>query len=145
MLEGNMELTNVSTQTVIAGNNVLFAETVVPGSKCIIHRPGSGLITLRGITKNQCKARFLVLFNGNIAVPTTGTAGEISVAISINGEPLIGAEAAVTPTVTDAYFNVSSMTYIDVPANTSLTVSVENTSTATINVGNANLIVTRVA
>lgn len=140
-----MELTNVSTQTVISGQNVLFNETVVPGSKCIVHRTGSGQITLRGLSKNQCKARFLVLFGGNVAIPTTGTAGEISAAIAINGEPIYASEAIVTPTVTDAYFNISCMTYIDVPVNTSLTISVKNTGAATFNLDCANLIVTRVA
>ena len=54
-----MEVTGIALQTVAAGEDVAFTETPVCGTKCIVHRQGSGIIKLRGIT-NQCKARFLV-------------------------------------------------------------------------------------
>lgn len=111
----------------------------------MIFREGSGLITLRGLTNTQCRARFLANFNANIAVPTTGTAGPISLALAINGEPVQTTQMIVTPTATDAYFNVSSSVYIDVPAGCCSQISVQNTSTQAINVENANLIVTREA
>lgn len=52
-----MEVTGIALQTVAAGEDVAFTETAVNGTKCIVHRQGSGIIKLRGIT-NQCKARF---------------------------------------------------------------------------------------
>ena len=78
------EFTNVAAQTVAANGNVAFSNTAVKGSNCIQHREGSGIITLRGLT-NQCKARFFVDFSGNIAIPTGGTVGAISLAIAISG------------------------------------------------------------
>ena len=39
------------TQTENANNNVLLTSTPVKGSNSIIHREGSGLVTLRGITQ----------------------------------------------------------------------------------------------
>lgn len=141
-----MELTNVAVQTVGIGQNVLFNEEPIKGSKCIQHRDGSGLVTLRGLTRNQCKARFLIEFNGNIAINAEGTAGEeISVAIAISGEPLLSSLSAATTAVVDRYFNVTSVAYVDVPAGCCATISVENTSDTIIDVRNANLIVTRVA
>lgn len=140
-----MEITNVAEQEVLAGQNVLFSETPISGTKCILHREGSGLITLKGMTKNQCKARYLVEFNGNISVPTGGTLGEISVAIAISGEPIGASLAATTPAAVSEYFNVSSTAFIDVPKGCCFTISVENTSGNAINVRNANLIATRVA
>ena len=65
-----MELTANALQTVEANQNVLLTDTVVCGNCSILHRDGSGLVTLRGMT-NQCRARFKVSFGGNIAVPTT--------------------------------------------------------------------------
>lgn len=50
-----MEITGIALQTVAAGEDVAFTETPVCGTKCIVHRQGSGIIKLRGIT-NQCKA-----------------------------------------------------------------------------------------
>ena len=48
------EFTANALQTVAAGQNVQFTETAVCGSNCIVHRAGSGIVTLRGITQ-QCK------------------------------------------------------------------------------------------
>ena len=60
-----------TVQTVPVNQNVLFTDTTVCGNNSIVHRAGSGLITLRGIT-NQCRARFKITFGGNIAIPTSG-------------------------------------------------------------------------
>lgn len=138
------EYTNSALQLVSEDNNVLFNDTVVGGSKCVSHRQGSGIVTLRGIT-NQCNARYKVSFGGNIAIPTGGTVGEISVAIAISGEELPSATAIVTPTVVDSFFNVFVATFIEVPRNCCVTISVQNTSTQAINIQNANLIVERVS
>ena len=110
----------------------------------VIHRNGSGIVTLRGIT-NSCFARYQVTFNGNIAVPTGETVGPISAAISIDGEPLESSEAIVTPAAVDNYFNVTSTAFVTVPKGCCFNVSVENTSDIPINVQNANLVITRVA
>lgn len=134
-------------QLVEAGQNVLLEDSI-PCTRCyVIHRNGSGILTLRGIVNNPCArfARYKVAFNGNIAVPTDGTAGEISLAISIDGEPLQTSRARVTPTVVDAYFNVTSVANITVPAGCCLTIAIENTSGVPINVQNANLTVDRTA
>ena len=92
-----MELTAVALQTVRANQNVLFTDTPVCGNYSMIHRDGSGLVTLRGIT-NQCRARFKVSFSGNIGLPTGGTVGPISLAIAINGEAVAASEMISTPT-----------------------------------------------
>lgn len=140
-----MELTASALQTVAIGANVNFPETAVKDCKgYIIHREGSGIVTLRGIT-NQCRARYKVHFGGNIAVPDGGTAGAVSVAIALSGEPLASTQAIVTPTAAAAFFNVSSEAYIDVPRGCCVTIAIENTSTQAIDVQNANLIVERVA
>ena len=78
------EYTAVALQTVAAGADVAFTETAVNGSNCINHREGSGIVKLRGIT-NQCRARFLVSYSGNIQIPTGGTVGEISLALAVDG------------------------------------------------------------
>lgn len=139
------EFTNANVQTVAVGQNVIFTETPVCCNKgYVVHREGSGNVTLRGIC-NQCRARYKVSFGGNISIPTGGTAGPISVAISIDGEPLNSATATVTPAAVEEYFNVYTSVYIDVPCGCCTTIAVENISTQAINVANPNLIVERVA
>lgn len=139
-----MELTANTVQLVTANANVLFTETPIAGSCSIMHRDGSGIVTLRGLT-SQCRARFRVSFGGNIAVPTTGTAGPIALAIAISGEGIGPTRMEVTPADENQFFNVYASTLIDVPAKCCCTISVKNVSTQTISVQNANLIVDRVA
>ncbi len=138
------EFTNSNIVTVSAGENLPLTETAVKGPACIVHREGAGIVTLRGLT-NQCKARFKVSFGGNIAVPTGGTAGAISVALAIAGEPLNSATVIVTPAAVGDYFNVFAAAFIEVPRGCCVTVAVENTSTQAVSIANSNLIVERVA
>ena len=138
------EYTAILEQTVAANSNVLLTETPVDGGRCVVHREGAGLVTLRGIT-NQCRSRYRVLFNGNIAVLTGGTVGAISLAISLNGEAIQSTTMIVTPAAVENYFNVSASVYVDVPNGCCTQVAIRNTSDQAILVQNANLIVERVA
>ena len=140
-----MEITSNAIQNVTVNQDVLFTETAVNGNCSIMHREGSGLVTLRGLNNNQRRARFYVYFGANIAVPTGETVGPISLAIAINGEPVPTSSMISTPAAVDEYHNVSAAIYIDVPIGCCTQISVENTSTIPINVQNANLIVERVA
>jgi hypothetical protein len=137
------EFTNVFVQQIAANGNAVFSETPVSGSNCIVHRDGSGIITLRGMT-NQCRARYKVVFGGNIAIPTGGAVGPISVAIAVEGEALGSATAVVTPAAVEDFFNVFAAAFIEVPRGCCVTVAVKNTSTETIELENANVIVERV-
>lgn len=138
------EYTAVSSQNVAANGNVVFTNTAVKGSNCIQHREGSGIVTLRGIT-NQCRARYFVDFSANIAVPTGGTAGAISLAIAISGEPVLSSQMISTPAAVAQFNNVSTGIYVDVPKGCCVNIAVENTSGVAIDVANANLVVTREA
>lgn len=138
------EYTASALQTVAVGQNVLFTETPVCGSNCIVHREGSGVVTLRGQT-NQCRARYRVSFGANIQIPTGGTVGEISIAIAIDGEPLASATAIVTPAAVEEFFNVFTSVFVEVPRGCCTSVAVENVSAQAIEVQNANIIVERVA
>lgn len=138
------EYTAVALQNVAAGADVAFTETAVNGSNCITHREESGIVKLRGIT-NQCRARFLVSYSGNIQIPTGGTVGEISLALAVDGEPLQSARMIVTPAAVENFFNVSAQAYIDVPRGCCSTVAVQNTSAQAIEVQNSNLIAVREA
>ena len=138
------EFVENAIQEVEIGQNVLLDSAIPCPKGYVIHRPGSGILTLRGATSG-CFARYQVTFNGNIAVPTGGTAGEISLAIAQNGEPLQTSRARVTPAAVDEYFNVTSTAFITVPRGCCYSIAVENTSDQSINVQNSNLVVTRVA
>lgn len=138
------EFTNIALITVVQGETVPFTETPVKGTNCIVHREGSGNVKLRGIT-NQCRARFLVSYSGNIQIPADGTVEAISLAIALDGEPLQSTRMIVTPAAVGNLWNVSAQVYVDVVKNCCSTVAVQNTSAQSIEVQNSNLIVTREA
>jgi len=145
----------VPVQLVQPGASALLDDNIGCNRNYVIHRPGSGILTLRGIVNNPCArfARYRVAYDGNIAVPTDGTAGEIQLAIAIGGEIDQASIAAATPTVVDAYWNVSGFAIVDVPAGCCYTVAVENASEGAtptavapaLNLRNLNVEVTRLA
>ena len=149
------EFTYNPIQEVQPNQPVILNDSIPCTKGYVVHRNESGIVTLRGIVNNPCAkfARYQVTFNGNIAVPTDGTAGPISIAIAISGEPIATSKATVTPTAINAYFNVTSTAIITVPTGCCFNVSVENTTDAVapataaqaINVQNANLVVSRIA
>lgn len=139
-----MEITANALQTVSAGSNVVFTNTAVNGTQCMLHREGSGLVTLRGIT-NQQRARFRVTFGGNVALPAEATVTPISLAIALNGEPVAETTMISTPSAAGAYNSISRVLFLDIPSGCCSQVSVENIGTAAIEIQNASLIVERVA
>ena len=142
-------------QLVLPNQAVLLDDSIPCNKGYVFHRNGSGNVILRGIVNNptSCFARYQVTFNGNIAVPTDGTVGEIAIALAIDGEPINTSIARVTPAAVDEYFNVTSTAIITVPRGCCFSVAVENasqgatsaTTPTAINVQNANLVVTRIA
>lgn len=139
-----MEITANAIQTVTSNANVLFTDTIACGNCSIAHREGSGLVTLRGLT-NQCRARFRVSFGGNIAIPTGGTVGPISLALAIDGEPVATTTMISTPAAVEEYNNVFSAIFLDIPKGCCSQISVKNISDEDVEVQNANLIIERVA
>lgn len=139
------EYSNADLQTVAAGADVAFDETPIPCARgYVVHREGSGLLKLRGIT-DQSRARYRVTFGANIAVPAGGTVGPISLAIAVDGEALGSTIMTVTPAAAEEFFNISRTINIDVPRGCCGNVSVRNIGADPVDVANANIIVDRVA
>lgn len=111
-----VELTANAVQTVQYGQNVLFTDTPVRCNKgYVVHRDGSGIVTLRGITCGNCFARYQVTFGGNIAA--VGAVEPISLAIAIDGEPITSTTMTVTPAAVGEFFNVGLLFVSEQKAN----------------------------
>ena len=153
------EFTRNEAQLVNPNQPVTLNTSIGCNKGYIYHRNGSGIVTLRGITKN-CFARYQATFNGNVAIPDGGTVGAISVALALDGEPILTSRAIVTPAAAadnpptqENFFNVTSTAIISVPKGCCFNLSVENTSESAtpattpapaILVQNANLTVSRI-
>lgn len=140
------EYSKTEIQNIANGNNVLFNNGSRACSKgYITHRTDSGTFRLKGAS-NTCKAIYRVTFNGNIAIATGGTVGPITIALQEDGETVNNAVAAVTPAAIGDFWNVSIDTFVTVPCNCCVTVSVKNISATTaIDARNSNIIFERVA
>ena len=70
---------------IIALNNAIdFIDSIPCNRGCVYHDNGSGIFILKGKTSN-CFARYQIVFNGNLAIPTGGAITPIALAITING------------------------------------------------------------
>lgn len=122
----------------------------------VVHDNLTPNITLRGIVANPyCgNAQYNVRYSGNIAVTEGGTAGEIQLALSVNGYIRPLTIAAATPAAVGDYWHVSGDATIDVPVGCCTTVTVVNASVSAtpattpapaVDVRNLNVDITRLA
>ena len=144
------EWTANAAQTVNPGESVVFTENPVPCTRGFIrHRDGSGNFLLAGrVPRYSCgcspkSAVYLVDFGANIAIPTGGTVGAITVVITIDGATIPSGQMEVTPTAVEEYSNVSKAINAQVWAGCCETVTIRNTSDQPILVQNANVIFSR--
>lgn len=139
----------VAEQEVSYGNAVLLNDSIPCNRGYVLHQNGTGVLTTRGIVNNPCAqfTRYIVSFKANVAVPTGGTLGEISLSVAVDGEAIPYSLSAVTPTAEGAFFNVAGFAYVDVLKCDNPKVAIRNTSATeeTITVRNATVRVDRVA
>lgn len=133
-----IELINTTPQTVPVGQSVVYNTVAARGGCAERNRPGSAFITLLK------PGRYLVSFSGNIAVPTGETVGEISLAMTYDGETLGGSTMRATPAAVEEYFNVSTQHYVDVYCSCCVNVAIQNTGTIPVLVDNPNITAVRV-
>lgn len=143
-----------AVQSVNLNEPILFTASIPCTKGYVYHEDETGIFILRGITDNRF-ARYTVTFNGNIAIPTDGTAGPIAVVITVNGEPRPTSRAISTPAAVDVYGNVTSTATITVPRGCCFNVAVRAVSGITppatgtpapvINVQNASVEIRRTA
>lgn len=141
------EYTAVALQTVDADQNILFTEAPVPCNRgWVIHREGSGVFKLRGMT-DKCSVVYHVQFVANIALPAAATPAPISVALAIDGEPVQSSLAIFVPADAEDFGNVTVVANVRVPRGCCSHIAIVNTTTpdAPIDVQNANIEITRIA
>lgn len=142
-----------AVQTVNPGETIIFTESPVPCNRGFVrHRDDTGNFLLSGYVPNtyNCyccnrnkSANYLIDFGANIAIPTGGTAGEISVAIQIDGSTIPSSTMTVTPAAVEEFFNVSRAINAQIWRGCCETIAIRNVSDQPILVQNANIIITR--
>lgn len=142
-----------AVQDVSLNQPAVFTASIPCARGNVYHEDETGIFILRGNTCN-CFARYQVVFNGNIAIPTGGAVTPIAVALTVNGEPRLTSRAIFVPAAVDTYGNVTSTAIITVPKGCCFSLSVRyvaadedpaTTPTPVIEMQNANLTINRVA
>lgn len=147
------EFSNNAEQTINPGESAIFTTTEIPCNRGFVrHREGTGSFLLAGTVRNTgcncpcCRnkgADYLVEFGANIAIPTGGTVGEISVAISVDGSTVPSSQMIANPAAAEQYQNVGVAKSVDVFRGCCESISIRNTSDQPILMQNANIIISR--
>lgn len=142
-----------AVQNVSLNQPLIFNSSIPCNRGLVLHDDETGNFILRGNTPN-CFARFQVVYNGNIAIPTGGAVTPIAVAIAVNGDARPTSRAIFVPATVDTYGNVTSTAIITVPKGCCFNLSVRYVTadedpatvpTPVIEVQNSNLTIARIA
>lgn len=144
------EFSNNAGQIVNPGESVIFTNSPAPCNRgSVRHRDDTGNFLLKGnVRRNACgccaeSAQYLVDFGANVAIPTGGTVGSISLALTLDGATLPTTQMTVTPAAVEEFWNVSDATILGVWRGCCQTLTVRNISDQPILVQNANIIFSR--
>ena len=113
------------------------------------HGDDTGNFLLTGwVPRKNCGCRaksavYLADFGANIAIPTGGTVGPMSLALTIDGTTIPSTTMIVTPAAVEEYFNVSRAANVQVWNGCCQSFAIRNTSDQPILVQNANVIFDR--
>lgn len=105
-----------------------------------VRQTATGVIRLSG----QCGrnvTQYHVIFEANVAIPTGGTAGAITIGLTLDGVTLPGSIAVVTPAAAGDVWHISINELIDVSCGDAVTIAVQNLSGVEIEMRNAILLV----
>lgn len=131
-----------AAQTVTPNAPVIFTDNPVPPVTDLVrHRDETGAFLLRGydLCPRRRSSKYHVIFNANIAIPTGGTVGPISIAATIDGSVIPATTAIVTPASVEEFFNVCINFDALIWNGCCESVSIINTSSGDILVQNANI------
>ena len=147
------EYIEVAPQNVALNNPIIFNASSPCPKGYVYHEDGTANFVLRGVT-NNCFARYQLDFGANVAIPEGGAVSPIAVAISVNGEVRPSSLAITTPAAAEEFQNLNASAIVTVPKGCCFNIAVKyvsgvtdgtTTPTPTIDVQNANLVITRIA
>lgn len=139
-------------QTINPGESAVFITNPINDLPDFIQfRSNSGLILLSGWLqppywmRSNCpcnRVRFIdypICVGANIAIPTGGTVGEISMALAVDGTTLPETIMRVTPAAVEEYFNISRCVDVGIFRRCCQEISLRNTSDQPILLDNGTL------
>lgn len=129
------------TQTIVASGYALLT----PTDCCCccdnaVRQTATGVIRLSGRC-GRAITQYHVMFDANVAIPADGTAGAITLGLTLDGVTLPGSIATVTPAAVGDLWHISVNELVNVSCGDAVTIAVQNLSGVEIEMRNAVLIV----
>lgn len=109
-------------QNVALNGTFLFDSVSIPCNKGCVVPIATGVLTLKGDTPNRF-ARYEVMVQGNVAIPTGGTVTPIAVAVTLNGVAIPDSVAIVTPAAVEDVWHINTSATVTVPSGCCVSVS----------------------
>lgn len=107
---------------VTLNGTIPFDSVSIPCNKGNVIPIAPGILNLNGNTSNRF-ARYDVILQGNIQIPTGGAVTPIALGITLNGVVIPESVAIVTPAAVGEYQHVSTTASVTVPCGCCLTVA----------------------
>lgn len=132
-----IDAVNVPVQTVAANGTVLFQNTRICTGCSVRHEQGSGrFVALKpGV--------YEVTYSGNVSTPAGATITQIILDLVQDGEAVAGSRVLLTPATAGVPTTFSRTILIRVFCDCCVSLSVRNSGTTSINIQDANFVITR--
>ena len=108
-------------QNVALNGTFPFDIVSIPCNKGCVIPITTGIVNLRSGTNQQ--ARYDVMIQGNVLIPTGGAVTPIAVGITLNGVVIPDSVAIISPTAVEEVWHINTSTTITVPCGCCLSVS----------------------
>ena len=108
--------------TVALNGTIPFNSVSIPCNKGNVIPVAPGILNLNGGSSNRF-ARYRVVLQGNVQIPTGGAVTPIALGITLNGVVIPESVAIVTPTAVEDYWHIHTQAIVTVPCGCCLTVS----------------------
>lgn len=133
-----------AVQTVQPGGFIVFTNTLVPCTAGLVqHLDGTPNFLLSGwVPNNGCcpcrkrNAEYYAHIGANVAISTGGTAGQVALAITVDGAPIPYSEMDITPAAVQEFWHVGNEITVPILNNCCQTVAIQNISDQAIDVKN---------
>ena len=108
--------------TVALNGTIPFNSVSIPCNKGNVVPLVPGILNLNGGSSNRF-ARYRVVLQGNVQIPTGGAVTPIALGITLNGVVIPESVAIVTPAAVEDYWHIHTQAIVTVPCGCCLTVS----------------------
>lgn len=107
---------------VALNGTIPFNSVSIPCNRGNVIPVAPGILNLNGGSSNRF-ARYRVILQGNVQIPTGGAVTPIALGITLNGVVIPESVAIVTPAAVEDYWHIHTQAIVTVPCGCCLTVS----------------------